>query len=86
MGLLSDQSDPGSQRATTNPLARQLRAVLMSLPKLWVCRRVPVQEQFMELIAAWPEWLVWCAAGAIGAFALASLARMLLAAFDLDAG
>ena len=40
----------------------------------------------MDLIAAWPEWLVWFAAGAIGAFALASLARMLLAALDLDAG
>lgn len=39
----------------------------------------------MELIAAWPEWIVWFAAGAIGAFALATFARMLLAAFDLDA-
>jgi hypothetical protein len=35
-------------------------------------------------IAALPEWLVWFAAGAIGAFALAALARILLAAFDLD--
>jgi hypothetical protein len=40
----------------------------------------------MDLFAVWPEWLVWCAAGAIGAFALASLARVLQAAFDLDAG
>jgi hypothetical protein len=37
----------------------------------------------MELI---PEWLVWCAAGAIGAFALAALARVLQACLDLDAG
>ena len=39
----------------------------------------------MELIAALPEWLVWIAAGAIGAFALASLARVLQACMDLDA-
>jgi hypothetical protein len=35
-------------------------------------------------IAALPEWLVWLAAGAIGAFALAALARIIQAAFDLD--
>jgi hypothetical protein len=40
----------------------------------------------MDLIAAWPEWLVWVAAGAIGAFALATIARILCAALDLDAG
>ena len=39
----------------------------------------------MEFFAAMPEWLVWCAAGAIGACALASLARMLQAALELDA-
>lgn len=37
----------------------------------------------MELI---PEWLVWFAAGAIGAFGLAALARVLQACLDLDAG
>jgi hypothetical protein len=36
----------------------------------------------MELI---PEWLVWFAAGAIGAFGLAALARILQACLDLDA-
>jgi len=40
----------------------------------------------MELIAAIPEWLVWCAAGAAGAIALATLASMLDAALELDAG
>jgi hypothetical protein len=38
----------------------------------------------MDLIAALPEWLVWAAAGAIGAFALAALARVLQACLDLD--
>jgi hypothetical protein len=37
-------------------------------------------------IAALPEWLVWVTAGGIGAFALAALARILQAAFDLDQG
>lgn len=40
----------------------------------------------MDLIASIPDWLVWCAAGAIGAFALASVARILCVALDLDAG
>ncbi|HUR88599.1 MAG TPA: hypothetical protein VMZ74_05880 [Ramlibacter sp.] len=40
----------------------------------------------MELIAAWPEWLVWFVAGGIGAFALAAVARILCVALDLDAG
>jgi len=40
----------------------------------------------MELITALPDWLVWCAAGAIGALALATVARILCAALDLDAG
>ena len=40
----------------------------------------------MELIAALPEWLVWVAAGAIGAFGLATLARVLQACLDLDGG
>ena len=44
------------------------------------------EKMHMELLAALPEWLVWCAAGAAGAFALAAVARILQAALDLDAG
>ena len=39
----------------------------------------------MELLAGMPEWLVWCAAGAAGATALAALANILDAALELDA-
>lgn len=39
----------------------------------------------MELLAALPEWLVWSAAGAAGAIALAALANVLDAALALDA-
>ena len=39
----------------------------------------------MDLFAAMPEWLVWSTAGCAGAIALATLARMLDAALDLDA-
>lgn len=38
----------------------------------------------MDLFAAVPEWLVWCAAGAAGAFALAVVANTIEAALDLD--
>ena len=38
----------------------------------------------MELIAAVPEWLVWCAAGGAGAFALAVRAGTIEAALDLE--
>jgi hypothetical protein len=38
----------------------------------------------MDLVAALPDWLVRLAAGAIGAFALATLARILQACLDLD--
>lgn len=40
----------------------------------------------MDLFAVVPEWLVWVAAGIAGAIALAALANMLEAAFELDAG
>jgi len=40
----------------------------------------------MDLIAALPDWLVWFAAGAVGALALATVAKILCAALDLDAG
>jgi hypothetical protein len=33
-----------------------------------------------------PAWLAWCAAGLAGAIALATVANILEAAFDLDAG
>jgi hypothetical protein len=39
----------------------------------------------MDLFAGMPEWLVWCAAGAAGAIALAAIANILEATFDLDA-
>ncbi len=39
----------------------------------------------MEMLAALSEWLVWCAAGAAGALALATVARVLDRALDLEA-
>ena len=44
------------------------------------------KEMAMELFAGMPEWWAWVAAGAVGAIALAALANILAAAFDLDAG
>ena len=40
----------------------------------------------MDWLFANAEWLVWCAAGAAGALAMAAVARVLCAALDLDAG
>ena len=40
----------------------------------------------MDLFAAMPEWLVWCAAAVAGVLALATVANILDAALDLDAG
>ena len=39
----------------------------------------------MELLAAAPEWLVWCAAGAIGALALTVVVSVIEATLDLEA-
>lgn len=39
----------------------------------------------MDLLAALPEWLVWCAAGGAGVLALATVAGIIEAALDLDA-
>ncbi len=39
----------------------------------------------MELLAGVPDWLVWCAAGAAGAFALAVVVNTIEAALDLEA-
>lgn len=39
----------------------------------------------MDWFAGMPEWLVWSAAGIVGAVALAALASMLDAALELDA-
>ncbi len=44
------------------------------------------KEMVMEFFAGMPEWLVWCAAGGAGAIALATLANILEAALELDAG
>jgi hypothetical protein len=44
------------------------------------------QGDDMDLFAGMPEWLVWCAAGLAGAIALAAVANILEAAFELDAG
>lgn len=38
----------------------------------------------MDLIAAMPEWLVWCTAGAAGVFALAIVVNTIEAALDLE--
>jgi hypothetical protein len=38
----------------------------------------------MDLIATLPDWLVWAAAGAIGAIALGTVARVLQACMELD--
>lgn len=39
----------------------------------------------MDVIAAVPDWLVWCAASAAGAIALALVANTIAAALDLEA-
>jgi len=39
----------------------------------------------MDLFAGIPEWLVWCAVGMAGAIALAAIANVLEATFELDA-
>lgn len=38
----------------------------------------------MDMISALPEWLVWCAASAAGALALALLANTLDLALELE--
>lgn len=38
----------------------------------------------MDLALLLPDWLIWLAAGAAGAVALATLTGVLEAAFDLD--
>ena len=59
----------------------------MSLLKLDAGRKAaPHKEMDMELLAGMPEWLVWCAAGGAGVIALATLANILDAALELDAG
>jgi hypothetical protein len=49
-------------------------------------KKPPHKEMDMELLAGIPEWLVWCAAGGAGVLALATLAKFLDAALELDAG
>ena len=38
----------------------------------------------MEIVPEVPAWLTWLAAGGIGTFLIAALARTLEAVFDLD--
>jgi hypothetical protein len=40
----------------------------------------------MDLFASMPEWLAWFAAAAVAILALATLANVLQAALDLEAG
>jgi hypothetical protein len=42
------------------------------------------KEKRMEFAPQVPAWLTWLAAGVIGVFAIAALARTLEAVFDLD--
>ncbi len=39
----------------------------------------------MEILAGWPEWLVWCAASAAGILAVAVVVCVIEAALALDA-
>jgi hypothetical protein len=39
----------------------------------------------MDLFAAVPDWLVWCAAGGAGALALAAIVNLIETALDLEA-
>ncbi len=38
----------------------------------------------MEILAGWPEWLVWCAASGAGILAVAVVVSVIEAALDLD--
>ena len=38
----------------------------------------------MDLLAAWPEWLVWCAASATGVLAVAMVVNVIETALDLE--
>ncbi len=42
------------------------------------------KESAMEVIAAMPDWLVWCAAAAAAAVALVVVVNTIEAALDLD--
>jgi hypothetical protein len=56
----------------------------MSLAKLFPSSDDGPKEIAMDMIAAVPEWLVWCAAGAAGAFALTVVVNTIEAALDLE--
>jgi hypothetical protein len=73
--------------APTNEPAAQLRTVAHELlyAEGGLTRGRFGKEIRMELLAAMSEWLVWCAAAAAGAIALAALASILDAALELDA-
>ncbi len=38
----------------------------------------------MELLAAWPEWLVWCAASAGGVIAVAVIVSIINVTLELE--
>jgi hypothetical protein len=75
-----------SLRRQTSPLPNyeRLRMSLFMLEARLTTGRFG-KEIRMELLAAIPEWLVWCAAAAAGTTALAALASILDAALELDA-
>jgi hypothetical protein len=69
---------------------RPTNAPAEGLRSLWM-RLVPMRdrtserkEKRMEFAPQVPAWLTWFAAGVIGVFAIAALARTLEAVFDLD--
>jgi hypothetical protein len=73
--------------APTNSPASQLRRLRMSLRNLDAgCSDGQTKEMDMEFFAGIPEWLVWCAASAAAAIALATLAGVLDATLELAAG
>jgi hypothetical protein len=73
-------------RRQTRPLTNyeRMRMSFSMLGRL-ICA-VLAREIEMEFLGAMPEWLVWCAVGVAGAIALATLANVLDAALELDAG
>ena len=87
MVALWDVSYRGLQPPPTNAPAARLRGVHMSLPMLdGVNTAEPAARRVvMEMLAAMPDWLVWCAATAAGALALKAVVNVIEAALDLEA-
>ena len=87
MAALWEGSYNGLQPAPTNSPAARLRGLHMSLLNLQASTREAraARRVVMEMLAGMPEWLVWCAAGAAGAFALKVVVNVIEAALDLEA-